>query len=108
MGMVTHRNVGRHGRAALTDTHFEVWEETITPVTTPCLLVETLELGHRDVAGDGDLGAIVVLLRRVYVSDMRVIGELSENQRVTRGPLYLVTGRSRTILDGPRPWHAKD
>jgi hypothetical protein len=36
------------------------------------------------------------------VSDMRVIGELSENQRVTRGSLYLVTGQSRTILDGPR------
>jgi hypothetical protein len=36
------------------------------------------------------------------------IGELSENQRVTRRPLYLITGRSRMILDGPWPWHAKD
>jgi hypothetical protein len=62
----TYRNIGRHGRAALTDTHLEVWEEAVAPVPTPCLLVETLELGHRDVAGDGDLGAIVVFLRRIY------------------------------------------
>jgi hypothetical protein len=48
------------------------------------------------------------ILLIVIVSDMRVIGELSENQRITRGPLYLVTVRSRTILDGPWPWHAKD
>lgn len=64
--MDTHRNIGGHRRAALTDTHLEVWEQTVASVPTPCLLVETLQLGHCDVACDGDLGAIVVLLRRVY------------------------------------------
>src|SRR4051812_37773925 len=62
---VTYPNSGWHGRISRADTHSEIGIEDLTTVPSLGLIVQILQVCHRQVTGSRNDRATVVLFRRV-------------------------------------------